>query len=128
MSEICVFYLRRFEVTGPDGPMTVQKWMRHEWQRAGLTLYRANEACEVVNAATRKYLTQDWLWYWLAPGEMTERLAPRLPTRTSTTTSRKSLRSVSRTLWQAGRRKLKTRLRKASVKPGPHVAAPTIFT
>ena len=26
------------------------------------------------NAATRKYLTQDWLWYW-PPGEMIERLA-----------------------------------------------------
>ena len=26
------------------------------------------------NAATRKYLTKDWLWYW-PPGEMTERLA-----------------------------------------------------
>jgi site-specific DNA-methyltransferase (adenine-specific) len=28
----------------------------------------------VRNAATRKYLTQDWLWYW-PPGEMIERLA-----------------------------------------------------
>jgi site-specific DNA-methyltransferase (adenine-specific) len=28
----------------------------------------------VKNAATRKYLTKDWLWYW-PPGEMTERLA-----------------------------------------------------
>lgn len=34
----------------------------HEWQRAGLPLYKANEACGVKNAATRKYLTQDWLW------------------------------------------------------------------
>ena len=35
---------------------------------------RANEACGVRNAATRKYLTQDWLWYW-PPGVMIERLA-----------------------------------------------------
>ena len=48
VSEICVFYQRRFEVTGPDGPMPVQKWMRHEWQRAGLALNRANEACGVA--------------------------------------------------------------------------------
>jgi hypothetical protein len=74
VSESCVLYQRRFEVIGPDGPMPVQKWMRHEWQRAGLKLNRANEACGVRNAATRKYLTQDWLWYW-PPGEMMERLA-----------------------------------------------------
>jgi hypothetical protein len=42
--------------------------------RSGLTLTKANEACGVRNAATRKYLTQDWLWYW-PPGEMLERLA-----------------------------------------------------
>ena len=69
-----MFYQRRFEVTGPDGPMDVQRWMRHEWLRSGLALYRANEACGVANAATRKYLTTDWLWYW-PPGEMVERLA-----------------------------------------------------
>jgi len=57
-----------------DGPMTVKKWLRHEWQRAGLALNRSNEACGVKNAATRKYLTQDWLWYW-PPGIMVERLA-----------------------------------------------------
>jgi site-specific DNA-methyltransferase (adenine-specific) len=28
----------------------------------------------VANAATRKYLTTDWVWYW-PPGEMIERLA-----------------------------------------------------
>jgi hypothetical protein len=74
VSEICVFYQRRFEVTGPGGPMPVQQWMRSEWQRSGLTLSRANEACGVANAATRKYLTRDWLWYW-PPGAMIERLA-----------------------------------------------------
>ena len=74
VSEVCVFYQRRFEVNGPDGPMDVQRWVRHEWLRSGLALFRANEACGVVNAATRKYLTTDWLWYW-PPGEMVERLA-----------------------------------------------------
>jgi site-specific DNA-methyltransferase (adenine-specific) len=44
------------------GPQALPDWYR-----------RANEACGVKNAATRKYLTTDWLWYW-PPGEMTERL------------------------------------------------------
>ncbi len=74
VTEVCVLYQRRFEITGPDGPMPVQRWLRHEWRRSGLALYRANEACGVKNAATRKYLTQDWLWYW-PPGLMVERLA-----------------------------------------------------
>jgi DNA methylase len=74
VSEVCVLYQRRFEVDGPDGPMPVQQWLRHEWQRSGLPLRQANEACGVKNAATRKYLTQDWLWYW-PPGLMMERLA-----------------------------------------------------
>ena len=74
VTEVCAFYQRTFSVTGPDGPMPVKQWIRHEWARSGLTLQRANEACGVKNAATRKYLTRDWLWYW-PPGEMTERLA-----------------------------------------------------
>lgn len=74
VTEVCVLYQRRFEVPGPDGPRPVQQWLRHEWQRSGLPLYKANEACGVRNAATRKYLTQDWLWYW-PPGLMMERLA-----------------------------------------------------
>ena len=73
-TEVCAFYQRRFEVQGVDGLMPVQQWLRNEWQRSGLSLTRANEACGVRNAATRKYLTQDWLWYW-PPGEMIERLA-----------------------------------------------------
>jgi len=74
VSEVCVLYQRRFSAETPAGPMSAQAWLRYEWQRAGLPLYRANEACGVRNAATRKYLTQDWLWYW-PPGEMVERLA-----------------------------------------------------
>ena len=73
-TEICVFYQRRLEIAGPDGAMGVQQWMRREWQRTGLPLARANDACGVSNAATRKYLTRDWLWYW-PPGEMIARLA-----------------------------------------------------
>src|SRR6266851_5584250 len=74
VTEVCAFYQRIFTLTGPDGPMPVKQWVRHEWARSGLSLQKANEACGVKNAATRKYLTRDWLWYW-PPGAMTERLA-----------------------------------------------------
>jgi site-specific DNA-methyltransferase (adenine-specific) len=84
VTEICVLYQRRFTIHTPDGELSVQRWLRHEWQRAGLPLYQANEACGVRNAATRKYLTQDWLWYW-PPGEMVERLAEYANTRGSAT-------------------------------------------
>ncbi|MCQ9165491.1 DNA methyltransferase [Arthrobacter sp. STN4] len=74
-SEVSVLYQRKFMIdAADDGPMSVKKWLRYEWQRAGLALNKANEACGVKNAATRKYLTQDWLWYW-PPGIMVERLA-----------------------------------------------------
>jgi len=33
-----------------------------------LPLYKANEACGVANAATRKYFTKDHLWYAPPPG------------------------------------------------------------
>jgi DNA methylase len=74
VSEVCVLYQRQFAIDTPDGNRPVQRWLRHEWLRSGLPLYKANEACGVRNAATRKYLTQDWLWYW-PPGDMLERLA-----------------------------------------------------
>src|SRR5207244_3139816 len=32
-------------------------------------------ACDVKNAATRKYLTQDWLWYWPPPDMMARLVA-----------------------------------------------------
>jgi site-specific DNA-methyltransferase (adenine-specific) len=74
VTELCAFYQRRPEVRGADGPMPARQWLRREWQRSGLPLKQANLACGVQNAATRKYLTQDSLWYW-PPGVMVERLA-----------------------------------------------------
>ena len=73
VTEVCVFYRRRLEFTGPTGPVSARHWLRAEWQRSGLPLYKANYACGVKNAATRKYLTQDWLWYF-PPPEMFELL------------------------------------------------------
>ncbi|MBM4729823.1 hypothetical protein GS446_25050 [Rhodococcus hoagii] len=37
-------------------------------------MYLANKACGVKSAATRKYLTADWLWYW-PPGAAIEAMA-----------------------------------------------------
>ncbi|MDE0268637.1 MAG: DNA methyltransferase [Acidimicrobiaceae bacterium] len=73
VTEVCVFYRRRLEFNTPSGAMSAKQWLRYEWQRTGLPLNRANAACGVANAATRKYLTQDWLWY-LPPPEMMQRL------------------------------------------------------
>ena len=71
---MCVLYSRVLELPTEDGLLPAQQWLRHEWLRSGLPLYRANEACGVRNAATRKYLTSDWLWYF-PPPEMVERMA-----------------------------------------------------
>lgn len=73
VTEVCVFYRRRLEFPTEDGVMPAKQWLRYEWQRTGLPLYKANEACGVKNAATRKYLTQDWLWYF-PPADMMEKL------------------------------------------------------
>lgn len=69
-TEICVFYRRRLEFKSANGILTAKEWLRYEWQRAGLALSRANDACGVKNAATRKYMTQDWLWYFPPPEHM----------------------------------------------------------
>ncbi len=74
VTEVCVFYRRRLEFADPKGTLSAQQWLRSEWQRSGLPLHRANEACGVKNAATRKYLTNDWLWYF-PPAEMMSKLA-----------------------------------------------------
>ncbi len=74
VTEVSVLYQRRFAIDTAEGPLDVQPWLRYEWLRAGIPLCESNEACGVKNAATRKYLTKDWLWYW-PPGEMVERLA-----------------------------------------------------
>ncbi|MFD6093954.1 DNA methyltransferase [Oerskovia sp. NPDC060338] len=74
VSEVVVLYERDLVLESDIGPMQVQEWLRHEWQRSGLPLYKSNEACGVKNAATRKYLTKDWLFYF-PPGEMVERMA-----------------------------------------------------
>ncbi len=75
VTELCVQYVRRVELAGPDGRLRpLKEWLRAEWLRAGLPLYKTNEASGVKNAATRKYFTQDHLWYF-PPARVIERLA-----------------------------------------------------
>ena len=63
VTEVSALYRRRLTLPTEDGGVLgVQQWLRAEWRRSGLPLCRANEACGVKNAATRKYLTADWLW------------------------------------------------------------------
>jgi len=64
VTEVCVQYVKEatFEVNGQK--LTMQEWLRYEWKRTGLPFHKANEACGVKNAATRKYLAKDHLWYY----------------------------------------------------------------
>lgn len=74
VTEVCVQYVKpaRFVVDGRS--LSMQEWLRREWFRSGLSLQLANRACGVRNAATRKYLTGDHLWYY-PPVEAFEALA-----------------------------------------------------
>lgn len=75
VTEVSALYRRKVYLDTGDGQtLDAKSWLRAEWQRSGIPLSRANEACDVKNAATRKYLTKDWLWYW-PPGEAVEKMA-----------------------------------------------------
>jgi site-specific DNA-methyltransferase (adenine-specific) len=63
VTEVCVQYVKRPEFHIDGRILTLKEWLRWEWERTGLPLSKTNEACEVVNAATRKYFTKDHLWY-----------------------------------------------------------------
>ena len=75
ITEVCVQYIKAPRFQSDEGEtLTMQNWLRYEWQRSGLPLRLANDACGVANAATRKYLTADHLWYY-PPPEAFKRLA-----------------------------------------------------
>ena len=75
VTEVAALYRRKLFLDTEDGQvLDAKSWLRVEWNRSGLPLNRSNEACGVKNAATRKYLTADWLWYW-PPGEAVEKMA-----------------------------------------------------
>jgi len=64
VTEVCVHYVKAALFRVGERTMTMQEWLRHEWLRSGLALRLASKACGVLNAATRKYLTADHLWYY----------------------------------------------------------------
>jgi hypothetical protein len=65
VTEVAVRYIRRATRPSIDGTqLPIKDWVRAEWLRSGLPMFRSNEACGVLNAATRKYLTQCWRWYF----------------------------------------------------------------
>ncbi len=75
VTEVAVRYTRRLELKDAGGQtLPAKAWLRAEWQRSGLPLYRSNKATGTANAATRKYLTQCHLWYF-PPGEAIEAMA-----------------------------------------------------
>lgn len=63
VTEVCVQYARDVKLPSQGKKYTIKEWLRREWERSGLPLSKSNEACGVKNAATRKYLTKDWVWY-----------------------------------------------------------------
>lgn len=65
VTEVCAHYVRRETFSLKSGEtISLQEWMRSEWKRTGLPMTRANDACGVKNAASRKYLAADHLWYF----------------------------------------------------------------
>jgi site-specific DNA-methyltransferase (adenine-specific) len=74
VTEVCVHYVKAATFRVGKRSLSMKAWLRHEWIRSGLPLHLANKACGVRNAATRKYLTSDHLWYY-PPPEAFEKLA-----------------------------------------------------
>ncbi len=74
VTEVCVQYIKeaRFVVEGRE--LSTAQWLRHEWGRTGIPFSRTNEVCGVKDAATRKYFTTSYLWYF-PPPEAFQRLA-----------------------------------------------------
>lgn len=60
VTEVCVQYVFEARVQGKP----LKEWLLGEWKRTGLPVREANKACEVADAATRKYLDQGHLWYY----------------------------------------------------------------
>lgn len=73
VTEVCVQYVKTPEFTIDGDDATMQDWLRYEWKRSGLPFYLSNEACGVKNAASRKYLASDHVWYY-PPPEMFQKM------------------------------------------------------
>ena len=76
VTEVCAYYTRtpRLPLTpGGDDLVHMKEWLLSEWNRTGLPRRKANEACGVKDAATRKYFDQGWLWYY-PPADVMKKL------------------------------------------------------
>jgi len=74
VTEVCAHYIRKPEfVLGDQKGVSAKDWLRAEWKRTRLPFSKSNEVCGVKNAASRKYLTGDHLWYF-PPPEVFEKL------------------------------------------------------
>ncbi len=63
VTEVCVRYVREVTIGG----FNLRDWLRREWERTRLPFSQANEASGTRNAATRKYFTRDYMWYFPPP-------------------------------------------------------------
>lgn len=66
VTEVCVQYVFEARIGGKP----LKRWLLDEWKRTGMPQRKANEACGVKDAATRKYLDQGHLWYFPPPEAM----------------------------------------------------------
>lgn len=73
VTEACVQYTKAPQFAADGGILSTKEWLRFEWKRTGLPFSHANQACDVKDAATRKYFTLSHLWYF-PPGEAFEKL------------------------------------------------------
>lgn len=67
VTELCAHYTKKNRISVDDEELELKEWIRREWERTDLPLSKANEACDVADAATRKYLTKGHLWYFPPP-------------------------------------------------------------
>lgn len=64
VTEVCVQYTKEPSFEIEEKKLTMKEWLKYEWARTGLAFSKTNEACGVKDAATRKYFTQSYLWYF----------------------------------------------------------------
>lgn len=74
VTEVCVQYVRKAVFYIEEKQVSMKEWLRYEWKRTGLPFSKTNEACGVVDAATRKYFTKCHLWY-MPPADAFEKIS-----------------------------------------------------